>query len=90
MVRALVDEVVLVSEQQIWDGMRLAFDHHRLLLEGGAAVGIAALLAGSVAVPGPVSVVCTGANAETGHVAALAAGLATPPRISAAAPESTT
>lgn len=77
--RALVDDVVLVSEQQIWDGMRFAYDHHRVLLEGGGAVGIAALLAGTVAPAGPTVVVASGANAEDGQVAALARGDAAPP-----------
>lgn len=77
--RALVDEVILLSEQQIWDGMRYAFDHHRLLLEGGGAVGIAALLAGRIAPPGPIVVVASGANAEDAQIAALARGDAAPP-----------
>jgi threonine dehydratase len=74
LVSALVDEVVLLTEQEIWDGMRFAFDHHRLVLEGGGAVGIAAILAGKVSVRDRTVVVCSGANAEPAHVAALAAG----------------
>ncbi len=80
-VRALVDEVVLLSEQEIWDGMRFAFDQHRLILEGGAAVGIAAVLAGhlDVAADQDVVLICSGANAEVEHIIALAQGRATPP-----------
>lgn len=77
--RALVDEVVLVTEQQIWDAMRRLFDHHRLVVEGGGAVGVAALLAGRVAVDGHAVVVVSGANAEHDQVIALARGDATPP-----------
>lgn len=77
--RTLVDEVVLVTEQQIWDAMRWLFDHHRLVVEGGGAVGVAALLAGRVAVDGPAVVIVSGANAEDGQVAAMARGAATPP-----------
>jgi threonine dehydratase len=73
-VSALVDEVVLLTEQEIWDGMRYAFEQHRLVLEGGGAVGIAAILAGKVTARGRTVVVCSGANAEPAHVAALAAG----------------
>lgn len=73
-VRDLVDEVVLVDEDAIWAAMRFAFDEHRLVLEGGGAVGIAALLAGAVEVDGPTSVVCSGSNAEPEQVAALALG----------------
>ncbi|HUG83225.1 MAG TPA: pyridoxal-phosphate dependent enzyme [Euzebya sp.] len=79
MCAALLDGVVLVSEPQIWQAMRLAFEHHRLLLEGGGAVGIAALLAGRVTSDGPVAVVCSGANAEAGQIAALAQGRPSPP-----------
>ncbi len=78
---ALLDEVVLLDEQAIWDGMRHAFDAHRLILEGGAAVGIAALLTGRIdlARDHHVVVVATGANAEADHVAALAQGATTAP-----------
>jgi threonine dehydratase len=79
MAAALVDEVVLLSEQQIWDGMRCAYDQHRLLLEGAGAVGVGALLAGLADGDGPVAVICSGANVEDAHVAALAAGRAIPP-----------
>lgn len=77
--RALVDEIVLLTEQQIWDGMRFAFDHHRLLLEGGGAVGIAALLSARVAAQGQIVVVASGANAEDEQIAALARGDVAPP-----------
>jgi threonine dehydratase len=80
-VRALVDEVVLLTEQEIWDGMRFAFDQHRLILEGGAAVGIAAVLAGhlDIAADEDGVLICSGANAEPAHVLALAQGQTTPP-----------
>jgi threonine dehydratase len=80
-VQALVDDIVLVNEQQIWDGMRFAFDHHRLLLEGGGAAGIAALLAGLIEVgrSDHVAVIASGANAESGQIEALARGDARPP-----------
>lgn len=45
-VRDLVDEVVLLSEAEIAAGMRHLFHEERLVSEGGAAVGVAALLAG--------------------------------------------
>lgn len=73
-VRDLVDDVVLVDEDAIWAGMRFAFDEHRLVLEGAGAIGIGALLAGTVTVDGPTTIVCSGANAEPDHVAALATG----------------
>jgi len=78
---ALLDEVVLLDEQAIWDGMRYAFDEHRLVLEGGGAVGIAALLHGAVDVSSDqrVVIVASGANAEPAHVVALAGGDHSPP-----------
>lgn len=63
LVADLVDEVVLVSEAAIASAMRFAFERDRQVLEGGAAVGIAALLVGSVAPDeGPTAVVCSGGN----------------------------
>jgi threonine dehydratase len=78
MVRDLVDDIVLLSEDEIWSGMRFALEEHRLVLEGAGAVGIAALLAGRVGIDGPTAVVCSGANAESDHIAALARGEAAP------------
>lgn len=72
LVAELVDDVVLVDEQAIWDGMRLALERHRVVLEGAAAVGIAALLSREVVPEGPTVVVCSGGNAEQAQVEALA------------------
>jgi threonine dehydratase len=79
----LLDEVVLVDERTIWAGMRFALERHRLVLEGGAAVGIGALLNRQIDVTGPTVVICTGANVEAHHLAELAEELTTsraPPR----------
>lgn len=79
MVRELVKRVVLVDEPEIWEAMRLLFDQHRLVVEGGAAVGVAALRENSIEVgEGPVVVVVTGANAEPEHVVALVSGAPAP------------
>lgn len=53
--------------------------HHRVVLEGGGAVGVAALLAGRLAARGPVVIVASGANAEDAHIAALASAADAPP-----------
>lgn len=71
-VREHVDDVVLVDEPEIWHGMKFALQHHRLVLEGGAAVGIGALLSGKVVTSGPTAVICTGSNVEPQHLAELA------------------
>jgi threonine dehydratase len=44
MVRDLVDDIILVSEEEIADGMFFAFDTHHLAVEGAGAIGISALL----------------------------------------------
>jgi threonine dehydratase len=57
-----VQEVVLVEEAQITDAMRWLLLHEHVLVEGSAAVGVAALLAGRRPPAGPVAVLLTGRN----------------------------
>ena len=60
-----VDETVLVSEQEIAAAMAFALERHHLVVEGGGAVGIAALRAGKVQHLGEhVAVVISGANVD--------------------------
>lgn len=81
MVRELVSRVVLVDEEAIWEAMRFLFGQHRLIVEGAAAVGVAALLQGAVdPLEGPVVAIVTGANIEPDHVAQLVSG-APPPTV---------
>ena len=61
--RQLVDEVVVVDEEAIGDAMRWALQVPHVLLEGSAALGIAALRTRAVSVEGGrVAVVTTGRN----------------------------
>ena len=62
LVQRLVDETVLVSETDIAEAMRFALHRERLLLEGAAAVGVAALLSRRVRYDGPVAVIASGSN----------------------------
>ena len=62
MVRSLVDDCVLVSEAAIADGIRLAYEEEGEVIEGAAAVGIAAILSGKVVLRGPTALVLTGKN----------------------------
>lgn len=78
--QSLLADVVLVDEADIWRAMRWALGTRRLVLEGGAAVGVAALLSGRVARTGTTVVVCSGANIEPHHLAELADELATDAR----------
>jgi threonine dehydratase len=56
MVRDYVDEIVLLSEDEIAAGIRHAYFEEQVVIEGGGAVGIAALLAGKI-VPGSKTIV---------------------------------
>ncbi len=63
LVRDLVDQVILLDEPQIARGMRWLFDEEGLVVEGGGAVGVSALLDGLVEAPGEsVGVVVSGRN----------------------------
>ena len=65
MVRRLVDDTVLLSEAQIAQAMVHAFHQERLVVEGGGAVGIGALLAGEGGPLGErVAVVVSGRNVD--------------------------
>lgn len=65
MCRALLDDVVSLSENEIAAGIRHAYEKEREILEGAGAVGIAALLAHKVAeLKGPVAVVLSGRNID--------------------------
>ena len=66
MARALVGEVVLVSEAEIAQGIRTAYFEAGEVIEGAAAVGIAALEAGKIRSGGPATVVLTGKNIDMG------------------------
>lgn len=62
--RALLDDVVLLSEDEIAAGIRHAYAQEREIVEGAGAVGIAALLAGKVKPDGPVGVILSGRNID--------------------------
>ena len=72
LVRDLVDEYLLVSEEEIRDAMAFALMEYKLVVEGGGAVGIAALLSGKFTGRGEnVAVVVSGGNIEAHAVARL-------------------
>ncbi|TAA64064.1 MULTISPECIES: hydroxyectoine utilization dehydratase EutB [unclassified Shinella] len=67
MCRALLDDVILLSEAEIAAGMRHAYAEEREVIEGAAAVGIAALLSGRLGrLDGPVAIVLSGRNVDMG------------------------
>lgn len=65
MCRDLLDDIVLVSEEEIRDALQVLYFEDRIIAEGACVVGIAALLAGKV-VPqaGPVATIITGRNLD--------------------------
>lgn len=65
MAQKLVDDFVLVSDEEIAKAMAFAVEKLRLVVEGGGAVGIAALLHGKVkGIDGKVAVVVSGGNVD--------------------------
>lgn len=78
MVQQFVDEVILLSEEEIASGMAFAFFEHHLVLEGAGAVGIAALLQNKVSELGRnVAVVLSGQNVDMGTFLQVVQGNAT-------------
>lgn len=64
-IQKYVDETVLVSEKEIAEAMIFAFEKHHLVVEGGGAVGLAALLFQKVEALGQhVAVVISGGNVD--------------------------
>ena len=63
--REHLDEVVLVSEEEIYRALQTVYYEDRIVCEGACVVGIAALQAGKLSLPdGPVATVITGRNLD--------------------------
>jgi threonine dehydratase len=60
----VLDDMVSVSDEQITEAIVLLLERTKLVVEGGGAVGIAALLAGKVESPGVVVPVLSGGNID--------------------------
>jgi threonine dehydratase len=72
-VRQFVSEHVLVTEDEIAAAMGYCLSVHRVLAEGGGAVGLGAALAGRLRPPaGPLAIVISGGNVDPAAAAALA------------------
>ncbi|MEW6244580.1 MAG: threonine/serine dehydratase [Bacillota bacterium] len=69
-VKRVVDGFVLVPEDEIYSAMYYALAAHHLVLEGSAAVGIAAVMGGHLNLNGKrVATVLTGGNVDISRVA---------------------
>lgn len=66
MVKALVDDVVLLTEREIAGGIAHAYWQERQIVEGSGAVGIGALIAAKVALDGPTMLILSGGNIDMG------------------------
>ncbi|MBA4799673.1 hydroxyectoine utilization dehydratase EutB [Allorhizobium sp. NPDC080224] len=60
----LLDDIVLLTESEIAEGIRHAWHQEDLTAEGAGAVGIAAILAKKVEVLGPAAIIVSGANID--------------------------
>jgi threonine dehydratase len=74
MVQNLVDEIILVSEEEIAEGMFFAFDTHHLVVEGAGAVGLSAILSKKLvpAFGNTVVVLLSGGNVDASLLAQIA------------------
>jgi threo-3-hydroxy-L-aspartate ammonia-lyase len=71
-IRALVDDVVTVSDAEIVEAMRLLFERMKVVAEPSGASALAALLAGRVELrAGTVGVVISGGNVDAARFASL-------------------
>jgi threonine dehydratase len=64
MCRDLLDDIVLVREEEIADGIRHAYAQEREIIEGAGAVGIGALIAGKIRPQGTTVVLLSGRNID--------------------------
>ncbi len=73
LVRDWVDDVVTVGEDDIAEAMVLLLERAKLVVEGGGAVGVAALLTGATqpAERGTTCVVLSGGNVDAGLLASV-------------------
>ena len=60
----VLDDMVSVSDEQITEAIVLLLERTKLVVEGGGAVGVAALLAGKLESPGVVVPVLSGGNID--------------------------
>jgi threonine dehydratase len=69
-----VDEMVVVGEDDVADAMVWLLERSKLVVEGGGAVGVAALLAGQLTPSerGSTVIVLSGGNVDAGLLAAIA------------------
>jgi threonine dehydratase len=74
LVRGLVDDLILVTEEEIARAMAFLLDREHFVVEGGGAVGVAAILAGKVKNLGEnCAVLLSGTNVDSKRLRRIAA-----------------
>ena len=73
-VRAGVDRIVSVNDDEVEEAMRIYFSDTHNVAEGAGAIGLAALLKDSKRGPGPVATVLCGGNVDSNVFARVLAG----------------
>jgi threonine dehydratase len=74
MCRDLLDDIILVTEEEIRDAMQALYFEDRMVAEGASVTGLAALATGKVRAAGPVATILTGRNLDMGLHARLMSG----------------
>lgn len=74
MIAACVDAMVTVDDAEIATAMRWLATHHGVVAEGAGAVGVAALLAGKVAIEGRAVAIVSGRNVALPVLARVLSG----------------
>jgi threonine dehydratase len=64
MCRDLLDEIVLVTEDEIYHAMQVLYYEDRIVAEGACVVGLAAVLTGKITLDGPTVTIITGRNLD--------------------------
>ena len=63
LMKMFMDDVILVSEEEIREAIRYAWHHYHEIIEGSAAVGLAARLAGKIQLHSALAII-TGGNIQ--------------------------
>lgn len=70
-----LDDVILVTEEEIRDAMQVLFYEDRIVAEGASVVGLAAVLSGKLGnARGPIGTIVTGRNLDMSTFHAIMAG----------------
>ena len=69
-----LDDIVLVTEAEIYHAMQTLYFEDRLVAEGASVVGIAAILSGKFQPRGPVATIVTGRNVDMATFTKIVSG----------------